>query len=548
MAQPQCVPDLVDDDLLQVGEHERLRLQALRVELVAGLEQVEREVELDRRGIGDRAGVHVVRVAGRGVGQRQRELLDALAAPAAQARGIDADVGVEDLTAARVDLARPDAAERRTRRREPAHRRVPRIERVPVGVVGLHLRLDGIAVADALERLVPFEDALDHRRAVALGNVAVEPEHDRLHGLRQRRARILLLEPPALDVVHARRQRVVVRVIETRTGEVADAIVRRARGHRRIGQLREVVVEPEEEAPDVRHGRRRRRRGRRAGRGRRLDDAGERVMRADVESRELGRAARLGDRRIADVERIRLPIGALELAVGGRNIGEQQRVDLDQHRFALGMRLRNDRHAGDEAVGKRLADAQRLRRLRLREEVRVDRRQLHLLALLAEQHEIAVAHQPGEEELLAQAPRQVHRKEIGLVELLGRELHPDLVVLLPDAEEARRFPGVLDHVGKGPRSARDLRRRGRGARGGGRAGAGGAVVRRGAGRRRRRRRRLRRRRAGGAQEGERQCRDAKRTELHVKNLLRDEGAAPRHAVASSPRNECGCAAVMRTST
>ena len=34
------------------------------------------------------------------------------------------------------------------------------VERVEVGIVGLHLDDDGVLEADALERLVPFEDAV----------------------------------------------------------------------------------------------------------------------------------------------------------------------------------------------------------------------------------------------------------------------------------------------------------------------------------------------------------------------------------------------------
>ena len=100
---------------------------------------------------------------------------------------VDADVGVEDLAGARVDLRRADRAERRRRavviQRTDAWRDV---ERVEVGVVGLDLDLDRVLEADALERLVPLEDAGAHGVAVVLRDVAVEPEHDRLLRLGQR--------------------------------------------------------------------------------------------------------------------------------------------------------------------------------------------------------------------------------------------------------------------------------------------------------------------------------------------------------------------------
>src|SRR5437867_12435180 len=136
---------------------------------------------------------------------RHGYLLDPLEAAITQAHGVDADVGVKDLTAARVDLARTDAAEQGPRGRHPADRGMARIERVPVGVVRLDLGLYRILEADLFECLVPFQDAVDDRLAILFGNVAVEPVHDRLLRLGHLRRRILLFQAPAMDIVHARR-------------------------------------------------------------------------------------------------------------------------------------------------------------------------------------------------------------------------------------------------------------------------------------------------------------------------------------------------------
>src|SRR6185369_3330454 len=84
---------------------------------------------------------------------------------------------------------------------EPAHRRVARIEGVDGPILVLLLHDDRVLEAYLLERLVPFEDPVAHRGAVLFGDVAVDPEDDRLLRFRDRRGSVLLLEPPTIDVV-----------------------------------------------------------------------------------------------------------------------------------------------------------------------------------------------------------------------------------------------------------------------------------------------------------------------------------------------------------
>src|SRR5205085_5212013 len=151
------------------------------------------------------------------------EDLRARGADVARRQTLDADVGVEDLAAARIDVARADRAERRRRVRHPADRGAAEVERVEVGALRLHLDPDRVLEADLLERLVPLEHAGRDRRAVLDRDRPVEPEDDRLDGLGERRVRVLLLEPPAIDEALARRALPVVAAVAAAALDVADA-------------------------------------------------------------------------------------------------------------------------------------------------------------------------------------------------------------------------------------------------------------------------------------------------------------------------------------
>ena len=108
--------------VLQVVEHELLGLRAVGLELAARLEHVQRIAQLlgghvavsrhcawpacSARGAPSTRGERAA-----AAGQRLR----AQAAHRARAQALEADVGVEDLAAARVDVARADGAEARRR-------------------------------------------------------------------------------------------------------------------------------------------------------------------------------------------------------------------------------------------------------------------------------------------------------------------------------------------------------------------------------------------------------------------------------------------------
>src|SRR5205823_4894458 len=134
--------------------------------------------------------------------------------------------------------------------------------------------------------------------------------------------------------------------------------------------------------------------------------------RIDIDGDELRRRASLDDSRIARIKRVSLPIGALQRAVGAGDVGEEQRIGVDQDRIALGMRLAHDWCRGEEAVGKSLGHGARLRCIRLREVVRVARKQLNLvLAQAVKIDDVALAHQAAEEEFFSETAREIDRKE-----------------------------------------------------------------------------------------------------------------------------------------
>ena len=170
-----------------------------------------------------------------------------------------------------------------------------------------------------------------------------------------------------------------------------------------------------------------------------------------------------------------------------------------------------------------------------------------------------LAHRAREEAALAQALVQVGREEVHALELVGCDLDPDLLVLLPEVEESRQLLGVARGVGEGAQRAR--RRTGVRGRAAGRAGQSLRV-----GDRLRRRRGAHRgchdrflgrgvlhRRAAGQGKGRASASALLGSNLIVL-LLQVTTVMPRlpfagvlQPVVSSPRNEWGNAAAIVTS-
>ena len=271
VAQAQRVADLVDRGVGEVVEHPLLGLGARRVEVAARLEHVHRIGQLLGGHVGVLALIGVVagtrsaarRELGHPLGRARlhqrrpvhrhprREHLRAQRAHVARRQALEADVGIEDLPGARVDLAGPDGTERRRRVGHPADRRHADVERVEIGIVGLRLDDDRVLEADALEGVVPHQDALGDGVAVLQRDRAIEPEGDRLDRLRQGSARVLLLQAPAIDLMAARRARQIVAEVLHHGVEVTDARIRPARPHRLLRQHGQRVVHAEEQAAHV---------------------------------------------------------------------------------------------------------------------------------------------------------------------------------------------------------------------------------------------------------------------------------------------------------
>ncbi|EWS57824.1 hypothetical protein Y694_04242 [Methylibium sp. T29-B] len=510
VAQPQRVADLVHRHVLQVGQHVGLGVEAAGIEFAARLEHVERVAELLGGAIGVSAGSGVMpRMRVRAL--TDREHLGALGAAVARGQALDADVGIDDFAAARIDVARADGAEGRCRVGHPAHRGAVHVQRVEVGIVGLHLDANRITETDALEGLVPLQDAGADGAAVLVRDAAVQPVGDGLDRLGQRRRRVLLLQTPAVDEALARRAREVVAEIAAHALEVADAGIGGTRRHRLLGQPGQRVVDGDEQAACVGHGAGRARHHRRARLG--LGDAGGGVMPQHLEAHRVGQRALLADRGVARLEGVALAVAAVQRRGNAQQIADEQRIELDQHRLALRVRLAGHRRAGDEARRERRLHRTAGRRARGGGVREVRRDQLHLIVEPAELDDArAAGHQAAEQPGLADAGGQLGRKEVRPVQILGLQLEPELVLLAPQREQAFAGLGVLHHCREGRRRTGCRCRRRSGPRGG---------------RWRRRRTGLCRqpqRCAAGQQQCTRQQQHRNAQELHAR---RDCGAAPR---------------------
>jgi len=162
---------------------------------------------------------------------------------------------------------------------------------------------------------------------------------------------------------------------------------------------------------------------------------------------------------------------ALQLRSGAHEVGEEQRVGLDQHGLALGMRAAGDRGAGKQAGREGVGDGAAGRRVGLRDIGAVARNHLHLVVQTAELDDVFVTHQPAEQTPFTDAGLELGREEIRLVQRSGQQFDPHLVVTLPCGEKALSAGGAAHHVVEGAQAAgaaAHTGRRGRGLGGGAR--------------------------------------------------------------------------------
>ncbi len=436
-------------------------------------------------------GRHAV---GPGVGAAQQ--LRAFTAGAAGLHAFEGDIGVEDLAGARVHVAGPDGAEHRLGVHHPAHRGVAEVQRVEVRVVALLLHDDGVAEADALEGLVPFQDRRAHRLAVGQRHVAVDPEGDGLDRFGDLGCRVLFLEPPAVHPALPRRVLQVAAEVEHGGGEMAQPGVGAAWRHRLPGQRRQRIVQAHEQAACVGQELRwhRLRCPEQPQTGPRSHAGGvEMALRLDHDG--FGGTAHRRDDGIAQVQRMTLAQAALQLHGDALQVGQEQAIGFDQHALAFGVRLAGHGYRAEQAVRIGIGHRACLGRAGLGQHLGVARLQPHLVVHAQKFNHLRptgtvdrVGHQAAQHPGLADATLDLGRQQEGLAQLLGPQFDPDLFVLLPHRERAFDAARVLDHRGEGRRPAcggRWRRRGGAAARRSGRRG-GACACRRGPARARRR--------------------------------------------------------------
>ena len=337
----------MNDHVFDVGLHEGLGLGAFSVEFATGLEQVHGKTHFAAGFMG--VGTHLMSglrtpqklslgLPWRGLGKVGR-LAHVFADQPPRTSPEDiahADVSVQDLAGAWVAVAGPHS-EADVSAHKPADRGVDGVHVVEFSCVGLLPHNQGILEPDALKGLVPFQHTGRDCRAIALRDIAVEPEGDGLHGLGQRRRRVLLVQPPAFDVVHPVVGPQVVGQVGVAVDEVAHARVGAARRHGLVGHGAKVVDETDEQAARVGCGPGRlclRRRRRTRYDQRRSGQAwhSEMQLRRQRGQRRFG-AGRLKVR-IRPVDGKGHSVCRFQPGAVAGHVGEQE-TGFDQHRFAL---------------------------------------------------------------------------------------------------------------------------------------------------------------------------------------------------------------------
>ena len=477
MAQAQGVAHLVHRHVLEIVQHELLHVGAGRIEFTAGLQHVQRVAHLLSGMVTVQTGV-TMHVAGRcgtgqqtfphGIGRLQQAAPvggEALAqhlrsggSQAARGQALEADVGVQDLARARVHVAGPDGTKARLRVGHPAHGGHAQVQGVEVGIVSLLLDDDGVLEADLLEGLVPLQDAFGDGAAVRHRDGLVQPVGDGLDRLRQRRCRILLLQAPAVGKALLGGARLIAGEVLHVGGEVTHARVGPACCHGHLGQLAQRVVQAKEHAAGIgQPGRRGGHRGTWRCRSRcREAQAGRGVVAGHLEHHQIGLGADPIDARVAGVKAVALAETPAQAHAQAEHVVDEQAIGFHQHRLALRVRGAGHRRAGQQAGREGGRHRPRLRRARLGDELAVHRQQADLVVHSLELDDLGTAvaapaagHRAAEQSHLANAAGNLGREIERFVKVFWLELKPDLVVLLPNGEQAVGLPGVLDDGGEG---------------------------------------------------------------------------------------------------
>ncbi len=357
------------------------------------------------------------------------------------------DVRLEDLAGARIGDVRSERV--LGRRGQPADDRVPCVLGAPVRILFLRWRIlrdDRVPETGLLEGRLPALDAALDERHEHGGRRRIDVEDDRLHRLGQRRAGILLFEPPARDVAPALGAVLLAAVVHLLHVEVPDALVEHARHHRVVRQLHHAEVHDDAGASwtgGIQRGLRRRHRPLD------FDAGGVGVRRLDLDVvRERHRAL---DERALGVEGARAHAGA---AAELRHLGREHARDVDHRRVALAERLDVERHQDRFVVGG--LDRLRDRLTAIGDDVVGHAAQQHAVAAPLPLHHAApdrLASLPGAD----RRPGDLGDPEELFGQLVGRDLVVETLADAMDGEETLVRLGLL---GDDPVVRPDHRRRG----------------------------------------------------------------------------------------
>ena len=284
---------------------------------------------------------------------------------------IELNVRLDDLAGARIVDVRPRCV--LGGGRQPSNHRVARVFRAPARILLRRrrvLRDDRVLEPRGLECRLPVFNPFFQPRHPLARRRRIDPVHDRLHRLGQRRARIFLFEAVPHDVAAARRAVLVLPVIHLRDRKVPDALVEQPRLHRLLGQQHHAVMHQDAGAARAHRRSAAPASGRRARRWRgTAADAGAAARAIDERLRRLDLDVRRKRRRAFD-ERARRVEGAAADPLADAEFGDvggEQTRRVDDGGVVLAERLHVERH--DDAVVVRRIDRLRDRQLRIRDDV-----------------------------------------------------------------------------------------------------------------------------------------------------------------------------------
>ena len=156
MAQTQGMPHLVGDGFFHQSLSTSFDLRAVWLQLSTNLQEVHGKAHLG----GSQWAIFASHLRGTRPlpAAGEATIFHHQAAGTATEHITHGNVSVKDFTRARIGMVRPDC-HTGIRAGVPPNRGVARVQRAPVGIIGLLLDHDGVFETDFLEGLVPLEHA-----------------------------------------------------------------------------------------------------------------------------------------------------------------------------------------------------------------------------------------------------------------------------------------------------------------------------------------------------------------------------------------------------